>query len=721
VRTNWPVGAVQSVNRVHERPHLRPLPETPLKGQRTSTTTASSSVVSAFGVGTASGTPATSNADRVNALSGLLAMGKDGSTSGDLVGDAVALNGEQGFDGLLFVGGVSGADVIQGAGAKDCYFLAVLASIADQNPQFIEGMIADNGGGNYAVRFYTVAPGSTGESDLAFEPRWISVTNVLPTQSDGTLAFGRSDGVSSDGQPELWVSIVEKAFTVLDEEPSYLPNWAADNLGLDSNMSDTRGGYEGIWSGFSEYAMATLLGNGESRDISDAGDGATAEWDVLVAALNAGKAVTVDNVSLNMGFGLDYDGGLSPAHSVSVIGYSFDGSRQVVHVYNQQGGDEVSERIDFMEFDDFLAKYDKIHIGEIPTDAPTTAPTNAPAGANRIDMARLALEASGLTVPSWDADVGRAAISAGIMDKKETPEDASDAEVISGLKLNDPVIRAEAAKMLLVASGVTPDLPADEVAYFYDVPQNEWYYDWMHAARLYGLFKGDEDTNRARPGATLSTLEIGFLQGRVPVSEAYATLEEQANGGPIITDPELAQTIDINVPFVYQREDNDTYGFTGGDYQCFYASKTMVENTETPDGGVTVTGGTVANNYFMGTGQDENGDLIVDSEKAEAARAYLDAELEAGHPVVVGLTFKDSHYDQENVDGIADHFVVVNGRTGTGDSARYTFLDPWSASEEDAHGEFTVQSDGKLVYDASEKGSKLDSHYEVSSIRKNTV
>lgn len=219
-----------------------------------------------------------------------------------------------------------------------------------------------------------------------------------------------------------------------------------------------------------------------------------------------------------------------------------------------------------------------------------------------------------------------------------------------------------------------------------------------------------------RPDDPLGADEIGFLLARLPLSGPVA-LESQTAGTPPITDPTAALSIHIDVPFVDQREDYPEFGFQGGDYRCFYASKAMVENTKLDGDSLKVHG---PNNRFqMAIRQNPGGTVDVDPKDAEAAVGYLDGQLEVGHPVVVGVNYADTNYDHENADGITDHFVVINGRTGVGPGAVYAFLDPWAKDAESAKGEFALTAEFKLVYESASKGAKLATHYEVTMVRVN--
>lgn len=110
--------------------------------------------------------------------------------------------------GSVFVDGASPYDVRQTV-LGDCYLLASLAAIAHTHPEIIEGMISRAGGyhDSYVVRF-----------PRGSDP--VRVTNLFParitryTRDDGTLSRVASPMYGQSTTPgELWVSILEKAFT----------------------------------------------------------------------------------------------------------------------------------------------------------------------------------------------------------------------------------------------------------------------------------------------------------------------------------------------------------------------------------------------------------------------------------------------------------------------------------------------------------------------------
>ena len=98
-------------------------------------------------------------------------------------------------------GGVSPNDVDQGQ-LGDCYYLSALGALAAQQPDVIRNMIRANADGTYTVTFH----------DDAGKAVDVRVTSDLPYSKDGRMPFAQPGDAATDGQPELWVPILEKAY-----------------------------------------------------------------------------------------------------------------------------------------------------------------------------------------------------------------------------------------------------------------------------------------------------------------------------------------------------------------------------------------------------------------------------------------------------------------------------------------------------------------------------
>jgi len=135
------------------------------------------------------------------------------------------------------------ADVAQG-NLGDCYFLATLASLAQNQPDKIKEMIRDNGDGTFSVRFYA-------KKSIFHKrkPVWVKIDDQLPqgVYSRRKL-FAQTKDMDRDGQKELWVALVEKAFAVFNDEYHVV-------------LGTRKKGYDGIGQGgFGHWAHRALTG-----------------------------------------------------------------------------------------------------------------------------------------------------------------------------------------------------------------------------------------------------------------------------------------------------------------------------------------------------------------------------------------------------------------------------------------------------------------------------
>jgi Calpain family cysteine protease/Calx-beta domain/Ser-Thr-rich glycosyl-phosphatidyl-inositol-anchored membrane family len=105
--------------------------------------------------------------------------------------------GYQYFSQPLYANGISPDDVSQGQ-VGDCYFLATLAAMANEQPQYIQNMFIDNGDNTFTVRFF-----KNGVSE------YVTVDRFLPKASWGAAYANAST--------EMWVALAEKAYVQLAE------------------------------------------------------------------------------------------------------------------------------------------------------------------------------------------------------------------------------------------------------------------------------------------------------------------------------------------------------------------------------------------------------------------------------------------------------------------------------------------------------------------------
>jgi hypothetical protein len=154
----------------------------------------------------------------------------------------------------LFTDGPQLNDIRQGS-VGDCYFLSVLSSYADQDPEVIRQMIVDLGDGTYALRGYHNG-----------NEIYVRLDADLPTYSSGTPAYAK---LTPDN--ELWVALAEKAYAYIRTgENSYASisgGWMSDVVTQIANVSTSL-----RWTS-----------TGSSTDL----------WNHLAQELAAGHSVTI--------------------------------------------------------------------------------------------------------------------------------------------------------------------------------------------------------------------------------------------------------------------------------------------------------------------------------------------------------------------------------------------------------------------------------------------
>ena len=201
------------------------------------------------------------------------------------------------IEGSLFQDGPSLFD-IQQAQLGNCYYLAVLGSIAHERPQTIQEMFIDNGDGTFTVRFFN---GSRAE--------YVTVDRYLPTLSNGNSPSAQFGSDPNNTNNELWVALAEKAYAQLSES-----NW----IGQDQVNS-----YEAIEGGWTSKPTKHILSHQTSTkqfaDL-DAND--------LIGWVNSDAVLTVNIIG-------DGDYGIIDNHAYSLTDY--DPASQTFHLHNPWG------------------------------------------------------------------------------------------------------------------------------------------------------------------------------------------------------------------------------------------------------------------------------------------------------------------------------------------------------------------------------------------------
>ena len=207
--------------------------------------------------------------------------------------------------GDLFVNDVNFDDINQGQ-AGTCYYLAALATLANNNKQTIRDLFRDNGDGTYGVHFYS----STG-NDI-----WVTVNRAVPIVS-GQMALASNNTRSLSG--EMWVALAEKAYA------------QANEIGLFNRPSPSpANSFQAIEGGW-EDALTHISGRstiGYSAYYTDSGwtnaNNNLTTWNTYrsaaIAALNAGRSLWVASFldTRDSSGKLNFVGG----HAQAIIGFN---------------------------------------------------------------------------------------------------------------------------------------------------------------------------------------------------------------------------------------------------------------------------------------------------------------------------------------------------------------------------------------------------------------
>jgi hypothetical protein len=149
--------------------------------------------------------------------------------------------------GSLFQNGASADDIYQGA-VGDCYYVATLASIAQEKPEYIQNMFTDNGDNTFTVRFY-----NNGVAD------YVTVDRYLPTYGNYAAYAGWGGGSVTSTSNELWVALAEKAYAQLAES-----GWSRTYSGTQNNS------YAAIEGGWMDTVIRQVTGlSATSQSVSN--------------------------------------------------------------------------------------------------------------------------------------------------------------------------------------------------------------------------------------------------------------------------------------------------------------------------------------------------------------------------------------------------------------------------------------------------------------------
>lgn len=178
--------------------------------------------------------------------------------------------------------------------------------------------------------------------------------------------------------------------------------------------------------------------------------------------------------------------------------------------------------------------------------------------------------------------------------------------------------------------------------------------------------------------------------------------------------PEISndgRTIDLHTPWYSQYDRAHVEG--AGDVACYRAVRAMGRA-----GGINVPPG-LGDRIQVATGEDRLGRVRTDAGRVGEARKYIDAQLQAGRPVAVGVSHQGTK-DTGNGDPVTDHFVLITGR-GTAAQGRqyYSYNDPavMDAGQGRNNRFYVDPGSGNLVHEgAMATGYVRDRHTELSMV-----
>jgi Calpain family cysteine protease/Bacterial pre-peptidase C-terminal domain len=207
------------------------------------------------------------------------------------------------ISGSLFQSGISATDIKQGQ-IGDCYFLASLASIAQEQPSYIQNMFIDNGDNTWTVRFRNGANWD-----------YVTVDRFLATNSSGTLVYASSGSNFANASNELWVALAEKAYAQIGES------------GWTRGLSNATNSYAAIEGGWMTYVITQVTGLKTDWDYIT-----TITQQTLINWVNSNKILTLGTNSAP-------GNGLVEGHAYAITGY--DASTQKFFVRNPWGSKHV--------------------------------------------------------------------------------------------------------------------------------------------------------------------------------------------------------------------------------------------------------------------------------------------------------------------------------------------------------------------------------------------
>jgi len=196
----------------------------------------------------------------------------------------------------LFVNGPQFSDIHQGENG-DCYFMASLGALAQNESQDIVQAITPLGDGTYAVRFYRNG-----------QAVYLRIDANLPVYG-GSLCYARTGN-----QGQIWAPLMEKAYAF---------------------FRDGQNSYASLWGGWMSDVFTDVVNSGSNTVWMSPTTSLTSLAAFLTAQIQAGHAVTAGSYS-------NSTGPIIGGHAYMVQSVTTTNQGTFVTVYNPWGYDGVN-------------------------------------------------------------------------------------------------------------------------------------------------------------------------------------------------------------------------------------------------------------------------------------------------------------------------------------------------------------------------------------------
>lgn len=227
------------------------------------------------------------------------------------------------------------------------------------------------------------------------------------------------------------------------------------------------------------------------------------------------------------------------------------------------------------------------------------------------------------------------------------------------------------------------------------------------SAILYETMQSEVEKNRMIAGYQYATPGAKIKKDLPMLTESNAVVVEKK-------DQKTTVKFDAEHVFQYDLYPNDK---SKGDKACVEAAKKQCNlyNQKTHGADAPELNGW-DKAIQVGYAEDPNGRLVVNPDKAKAAREYIDKALDKGYPVFAGVS---TQRDNINFDKLFEHAITITGRGYDADGRLYyNFLEPGTSGANKEGKLYVDQFSGKL-YKVGDPNAQYvsESPFEVTHVR----